>query len=264
MLVQLRRDIIAEVVAHVIHRAQQALDFQPRIEPFAYRLDRIDQAGKPFEREVLALHRDQHAMCGGQGIQGQQVQRGRTINQDRVVAITELVELFLEPMLTRQRVHQLDFGRGQIAAAGQQVESALGLDDGILNRRFLKQHIAAVRFCGALVDSSGHRRIALRIEIDQQHTTTRLGQRSGEIDGSSRLADSAFLVCNRNDACHELVRTASTRSLRRMMTRCRSASRPGTSSRCTDSTAKPGGNPSSSSCGNRPFSASHRPDGASR
>ena len=42
------------------------------------------------------------------------------------------------------------------------------------------------------VHARTHRRIALRIDVDQQHTTVLRGKRSGKIDGGGRLADAAF------------------------------------------------------------------------
>ena len=47
--------------------------------------DRLHQVGQAFQRVVLALHRDQHAVGGAQAVQRQQRQRRRAVEQDEVV-----------------------------------------------------------------------------------------------------------------------------------------------------------------------------------
>src|SRR5690348_7930957 len=44
MLGQLRGHFVAEIVAHVVHRAQQPFDFEFWIEALAYSMDRVEQA----------------------------------------------------------------------------------------------------------------------------------------------------------------------------------------------------------------------------
>ena len=50
-----------------------------------------------------------------------------------------------------------------------------------------------------LVDARARRRVALRIEIDQQHAALHRDQARGEIDAGRRLADAALLVGDRDD-----------------------------------------------------------------
>src|SRR5579883_2478145 len=115
VLGQLRRDVVRQVVAHVVHGAQQALDLELRIEPRAHRLDRVEQARQAFQREVFALDRNQHAVRRGEGVDREQVQRRRAVDQDRLVLVAEREQLLLEPRLARQRVHQLELGGGEVA-----------------------------------------------------------------------------------------------------------------------------------------------------
>ena len=56
----------------------------------------------------------------------------------------------------------------------------------------------------ALVDARRHRRIALWVEIDQQHAASGLRERGGEIDRVV-VCRPAFLVDDRNDALHGLL-----------------------------------------------------------
>jgi hypothetical protein len=53
-----------------------------------------------------------------------------------------------------------------------------------------------------LVDAGTGARVALGIEIDEQHSLPDLRQARGQIDRSGRLADTAFLISNAEDAGH--------------------------------------------------------------
>ena len=48
---------------------------------------RADEIGQTFQRVILALHRDQHAVGGAERIKREQIERRRTINQDVIVLI---------------------------------------------------------------------------------------------------------------------------------------------------------------------------------
>ena len=54
----------------------------------------------------------------------------------------------------------------------------------------------------ALVDATAHRRVALRIDIDQEHAPLGRRQRCREIHARRRLADAAFLIGDRENAVH--------------------------------------------------------------
>jgi hypothetical protein len=202
MLGELQRNFVAEVVARVVHGAHEAFDFERGIEAHAHGLDRVEQVGQAFESEVFALHGNEHAVRGGERVNGEQAERRRTVDEHGVVAVAEFGEVILEARFARQRVHELDLGGGEVGAAGQQVEAGFRLDDRVLDRRFIEQHVAAVRPRGALVNAGSHRRIRLRIHVDEQHAPRRLGERRGEVDRRRRLADAAFLVGDRDDAHH--------------------------------------------------------------
>ena len=49
------------------------------------------------------------------------------------------------------------------------------------------------------VDSKADRQVGLRVHVDAQDAETLLGQRAGEVDCGSRLADAALLVCDCDD-----------------------------------------------------------------
>src|ERR1051326_8205746 len=77
-LLQVGRDLLGEVVPVVEHRQQNPSDFQRVLEAFADPVDRVPQLGHAFQREKLALDRDQDGVGRHQGVQRQQVERRRT------------------------------------------------------------------------------------------------------------------------------------------------------------------------------------------
>ena len=65
-----------------------------------------------------------------------------------------------------------------------------------IERRAVEQ-VVARRAVRALAEPG--RRVRLRVEIDDEHLLTRLGETGGEVDGCRRLADAALLVRERED-----------------------------------------------------------------
>src|SRR3989304_883792 len=92
---------------------------------------------------------------------------------------------------------------------------------------------------GGVVDAAAHGCIALRIQVDEQHPLARLRETGGEIDAGGGFTDTALLVGHGKHARHSAA----------MITRCRSACSPGTSSFTTLRTAMPFGRRSISSNG---------------
>jgi hypothetical protein len=67
---------------------------------------------------------------------------------------------------------------------------------------FAQQDIGGGAFDCALVDTTTHRRVALRIDVDQQHAPLRRSERRSEIHAGRRLADAAFLIGDGENAVH--------------------------------------------------------------
>jgi len=82
VLFELRRHVLPEGVSRVVHGAQQPFDLEPRIEVRADLADRLHEIRQPFERVILALHRDQHRIGGAEPVQRQQGQRRRAVEQN--------------------------------------------------------------------------------------------------------------------------------------------------------------------------------------
>ena len=65
-------DLVAESQTVVEHRQQETLDLQIGVQFGLDDLDCIEQFGDTLQRKELALHRNDHTVAGGQGIDGDQ------------------------------------------------------------------------------------------------------------------------------------------------------------------------------------------------
>src|ERR1019366_2552773 len=99
MLLQLRRDLLRERVARLVHGAQQALDLEPRIEGLAYLAYGLYQVAQALQRVVLALHRNHHRLGRDQAVEREQIERRRAVEQNEVVFRRDRAQCRLEPRL---------------------------------------------------------------------------------------------------------------------------------------------------------------------
>ena len=75
-----RNDLPGEAVARIVHGQHNAMNRQSLIEGAADLLDCRQKLRQAFEREELALQRDDYSICGGESVDGQKVERRRAIN----------------------------------------------------------------------------------------------------------------------------------------------------------------------------------------
>ena len=229
---QLGGDVLRERVARVVHGPQQPLDLERRIEMRAHLLDGLHEIRQPLERVVLALHRDQHRVGRAKAVQREQRQRRRAVEQDEIVVAryfgdrrAHLRERFgqrvLQAHLALGQIDELDLGAREVAVGGHEIEAAgRRCDPHLGDLSFAEQHLVDGRRERTLVDARAGGRVALGIEIDEQHTPLHRAEARREVDCRRRLADAALLVRDRDDARHAGSSTI----------KCRSASRPGTAS----------------------------------
>ena len=124
---QLRAHLVREVVAGVEHRAQHSLDRELGIGGLADLVDGVEQRREPFERVVLALHRDQHAVGGDEGVHGEHVERRRTVDEDDVEGLALRLERLPQPGLPADgECEEPHLRGGEILVRRQQREAALG------------------------------------------------------------------------------------------------------------------------------------------
>jgi hypothetical protein len=94
---------------------------------------------------------------------------GRAIDQYEVVLAFERGQRRLQPRFAVLDVDQLDLGAGELAIGRQHIVVAAGRAHAHrADFRFAEQQVIDRHFERALIHAAAHRRIALRIEVDQQ------------------------------------------------------------------------------------------------
>ncbi len=91
--------LLGQVLARVDHAQHDAVDRQAGVQRLGHQADRALQVRQALERVVLALHRHQHRVGGGERVQGQQAQRRRRVDDDVVVACGRLAQRRAQPAL---------------------------------------------------------------------------------------------------------------------------------------------------------------------
>ena len=80
-------DVRGQVRPGVEHGQDDPVEREARVEMVADEIDGGEQLGQTLECVVLTLERDEDRIGGGQGIDGQETERWRAIDEDDVVAI---------------------------------------------------------------------------------------------------------------------------------------------------------------------------------
>src|SRR6266567_8294928 len=104
-------DEVAEVLAQdlvrfagvgqpaVVHRRQDSNDLDLRVQVLAHHRQRVLELNEAAQREVLGLHRHDHAGSRDERVDGQQAERRRSVDEDVVVALLDVDERLLQRAL---------------------------------------------------------------------------------------------------------------------------------------------------------------------
>ena len=88
-----------EARAPVVHRQQHARDGQARVELALDQRERVEQPGEALEREVLGLHRDDHAVGRDERVDRQRPERRRAVEQHVGEAVAHAGQRVAQPVL---------------------------------------------------------------------------------------------------------------------------------------------------------------------
>ena len=81
MLAHVVGDLVGEIVARVVHGQHDAVDGEAGIERLLHLIDGLEQLRQSFEREELALQRHQDRVRRRHRIDGEKIERRRTVDQ---------------------------------------------------------------------------------------------------------------------------------------------------------------------------------------
>ena len=160
--------------------------------------DHFDHLNETLHREIFALDRRQHLRRPSERGAGQRPERRRAVDQDEVVSLRfsgELTRHSLETVRIVRGGQALDVA--ETTATGENVESRRRSAERFANRSADDERVARRR-----VETEAARRVALRVEIDQQRSGTGARESGGEGNRRRRFADSAFLISDADNSNH--------------------------------------------------------------
>src|SRR5215207_4862292 len=197
-------DLAGKVVARIKHGEDDSVYCEPRVERGAHLLDRAQKLAQAFEREELALERDQHGIRRRERVDGEKVQGGRAIDQDVSECLAgrraggEALDRALQPVRAIALMSDLEFHAEEIEGGGRHVKAGhRRLGDGAVQLGLAGEHVIGRETATLAVDAEPRRGIALRVEIDDQNLLANGSERRAEVDRGRGLADAALLVRER-------------------------------------------------------------------
>ena len=191
----LLRHLHREVGARVVHREQHALQLDAGVQRALDDAHGVEQVAQALQRKILRLHRHQQRVRRAQGVQRQQLQRRRAVDEDEVVVGGEGRERVLEQKLPPVAPDHLN-ARARQRLAGRQHVAVASMHHGLFRVRAVDDHLVHALRRG-LVHAHAGGGVRLRVEVAQQHALARLIQRRDKVDTSGRLADAALLIYDR-------------------------------------------------------------------
>ena len=181
----------------VVHRREDPADLDRRVEVLADHRERVLELDEPAEREVLALHRDDDAVRGGQGVDRQEAERRRRVDEDVVVAASHGEQRLLQRALAPDHAREGELGAREVDRRDGEVD--LGPVDHLVDREAVDEDVEHRALDRVRVHALAHGQVALRIEVDREHVEALLLECDGEIERRRRLRDAALLVGERDD-----------------------------------------------------------------
>ena len=208
-------DLTGEIEAGVVHRKEDAINRELRIDGLLDPVDRVEQLRKALEGVVLALDGDEHRVRCGEHVDGEQSQRGRAVDQDVVVSIADGSDGVVHRKLAVFAVDQLDLCAGEVRSRRRDIQvRELDRAENHVRERQLSDECVVYCF-GELLSfqSEAARRISLRVAVNQQRPLLGHRQARREVYRRCRLADATLLIGDRYDLGHALLGSGLARNI---------------------------------------------------
>jgi len=210
-LADVARHLLPQVRPLVVHRHQHAGDVERRVERAAHAPQRRHEIGEAFEREVLAVERNQHGVRGDERIQREESEGWGRVDEDEIEAVAQRRQHVAQTPLAIRHRDELHLGAGEIAIGRHQRQPLDGsFEDerrGILGRLGPRERLVhGARLGCAPLEAESAREVPLRVHVDGQDLLLRHRERRREVDRGGRLADAAFLICDRECPTHLVIR----------------------------------------------------------
>ena len=86
------RHLHGQVGAAVEHGQQHAFQGQFGVQGPPHDADGVHQVAEALQSEILSLDRHQNTVGGAEGVEGQQLQGGGTVDENEIIAVLHLVQ----------------------------------------------------------------------------------------------------------------------------------------------------------------------------
>lgn len=194
-------NIFGEIGSHIVHGEEDAVEAQVGVGGVLKGQHHVGDDAEAFEGVILALKRNEKAVGGGEGVEGDQSEGRGAVQKNIIVVILFAygLEGFFETIQIVIHTGDFDFSTGQVQLGGGNPQFFLigGLDD-VFERGFTDQHL--VNTGGrAFVQTQPGGGIGLGVEIDEEHFFSQSGDCRREIDRRGGFSHPAFLVGNGRD-----------------------------------------------------------------
>ena len=164
----------------------------------AYAAQCCDEIGQPFEREIFAGERNEYGVGRDEGVQREQAERRRSVDEDDIEGVANPGEHGLQTALAIVERHEFDLGARQLPVGWNQRQVLhFGLEDRQFTG-FIRGERVVNRRARLSLESKPAGQVALGVHVDDEDALLGHGERGREIDRRGGFANPALLVCNGN------------------------------------------------------------------
>jgi hypothetical protein len=199
-------DLPGQVRAVIVHRQQDAFNFERVVERSSNALNGIHQLRNAFQRKKLALDRHDDGVGSEKGVESEEVQRGRAVDKNEAIIVANRLHSLSEAGFPIVHVDKFQIGADEVLVGRNHVESfEFRSNNGFVYWRFAKKHVIKTRLGGVFGNPEACSGVALGIGIynEDPEVIGRQGRR--EVDSGGRFSDSAFLIDNCEDSAQAAI-----------------------------------------------------------
>ncbi len=208
-LLDVARNFGGQLRARFVQAEHDAGKLQPVVEPFVHQADRVEQLRQAVQSEKVWLQRQEDIVGRRQGVDREDAERRRAIDEQVVEFAFRFGQLIAEDDLATDDAGQLDFNRGQVDVrrGDPQVfflwgRGRAGALPKIGDAGFFREQIVDGRHARSGIKAEVERGVCLRIDIHEADALTGTGERGAYIHGGGGFSDAAFLIDD-GDGAHE-------------------------------------------------------------
>src|SRR3990172_7990377 len=194
-------NLVGQVVPGIEHGEEDPLHPECGVYRLPQLLDGAVEGPQPFQGVILALQGNQHGPGRAQGVDGQQPQGGRAVDEDDLVRPLEGPQNLPKPRFPSFLGDQLYLRPDQVSRRGQEVKiRQIRAADRFRRRHLVHQRPVDVLFgIPPRVAADPRRRVRLGVHVHEKGPLLHHGKGGGEIDRRGGLPHPPFLVGNGDD-----------------------------------------------------------------